>query len=487
MKGQNPALRPRREETDRGPFRSGFRVAVVLAVVQGFANHALAQTTFTPRVTASATWTDNIELVPDEAEPEAEYIFQINPGLLLQQDTERMDSYIDYTMQNLFYLENSDRDTTYHQFDGNTSIEAVRDWFFLDALATYTQVLIDPELPISTGNLFDTANITDASSARVVPRIRHEFGAVLLDARYLRGFVDYHGNDSNGEEIEDTENEARALLIGSADKNDRLTWDIHYDQQRAEYDVSPPFEYERAGATLGWAVGSALRLLGRGGKESDLFQNLGDGGLETTYWMAGFRWSPDSNSEFEVLGGERFYGQAWEGHWTRTGRMLKLELRYSEAPTTDAQNLALRPASLDSDIDRPPDAEDFARLSPDVYVYRQLIGRLALTGSRTEIVLEPLFTRREYVATGQEERTGGLSFHIQRQIRARATIGLDLAYQEWDLRDGSEQDDGAGRISFIHRLSPTAQLTVAVAHVRREGDLPEYDASGATLRFDKEF
>jgi hypothetical protein len=91
------------------------------------------------------------------------------------------------------------------------------------------------------------------------------------------------------------------------------------------------------------------------------------------------------------------------------------------------------------------------------------------------------------VATGQEERTGGLSFHIQRQIRARATIGLDLAYQEWDLRDGSEQDDGAGRISFIHRLSPTAQLTVAVAHVRREGDLPEYDASGATLRFDKEF
>ena len=115
--------------SDRKPLRhspAGNAIALsqfaACAAALAVATASRAETTFTPTVVASATWTDNIELVSDAAGPQSEYVLQLNPGFRLKQDDLRMDSNVIYTMQNLFFAEDGNRDTTYNQFDGNTSI-----------------------------------------------------------------------------------------------------------------------------------------------------------------------------------------------------------------------------------------------------------------------------------------------------------------------------------------------------------------------------
>jgi hypothetical protein len=445
-----------------------------------------AETAFTPTVVASATWTDNIELVSDAAGPQAEYVLQLNPGFRLTQDDLRMDSKVVYTMQNLFFKNDGDRDTTYHQFDGSTTIEALSEWFYVDAAATYTQVLIDPEQPTSNGNLFDTGNISDAVTARVTPRLAHKFGTMRVDASYTRGFVDYRQTDEFGNAIEDTDNEAAAFRIGSEDENEHLTWGLHYDGEKAEYDVSPTFKYEKAGADVGWATSSALQLLGRAGYESDLEVSTSEGGLDSAYWKVGFRWHPSDLNQFELLAGERFFGDSVEARWTRTGRMLRLELRYTEEPTTEAQRFALRPVT-GTPLDQPPDADDFARLTPEVYIAKRLSSYLALIGRRTEVKLEVSTEEREYIEANETEDVYKFVFSILRQLNARTSLRLNAGMERSELRTGEDSDDTSAAITLARTFSPTSNLSLVAAYAEREGDLENYDSTAVTLRFDKDF
>jgi hypothetical protein len=74
---------------------------------------AQTKATFTPRISVSETYDDNIDLDPDNEE--SDWITVVSPGANLQLETQHTQFSLDYEFGFSFYLQNSSEDTIRHQ------------------------------------------------------------------------------------------------------------------------------------------------------------------------------------------------------------------------------------------------------------------------------------------------------------------------------------------------------------------------------------
>src|SRR5512138_1123338 len=82
----------------------------VIAALAGVAvcGPAVAESTFDPYFGLDLMWLDNLNLAgPGQAKQE-EYIAQAAPGLRFTEKTRRLEAYLDYRLQALFYKDESD-------------------------------------------------------------------------------------------------------------------------------------------------------------------------------------------------------------------------------------------------------------------------------------------------------------------------------------------------------------------------------------------
>ncbi len=87
----------------------------ILLAVQLCSGTAFAQTkaTFTPRISISETYDDNIDLDPDNEE--SDWITVLSPGFLFELDSQKTQLDLDYEFGLSYYLQDSTRDTIRHQ------------------------------------------------------------------------------------------------------------------------------------------------------------------------------------------------------------------------------------------------------------------------------------------------------------------------------------------------------------------------------------
>jgi hypothetical protein len=481
-------MNPKRAERSDRPFGKVHGILALVATA-GVVPAALADVQLTPRVGVSFSWIDNIDLAPDN--PETEYLFRIDPGLRIEQSGARAESFLDYTMQNLFFMEDSDRDSTYHQLEAQTNLTLLQELLFLEGVASYSQQLIDPTRPTNVDNLFDVGNFTDAAIARVMPAIRRTFGRTRLDASYTRGIVDYEEDaDLTGQAIEDANTEAAEFYFGSAEdeEEERLTWSLNADHERVGYEVSEDFAYDKAYAEVGVGLTQQLRIIGRYGQETDPLQSLSDGGLDEQYWETGVRWKSREIGVMQVMYGERFYGDSWDASWERDGRLLDFEITYVEEPTTSSHELGLSPLSL-SPLSQStlPETDDLGRLTTEVYLRKDFDARIALVGKLTEIAATAYSHERRYFESALNEKEQGAGLNFNRQIGARWTASLYVSRGEAELREGDSLEDSEGGFALLRKLSPTAEVRVSLDRIDREGGREEYTVNWATLGFKKDF
>jgi uncharacterized protein (PEP-CTERM system associated) len=462
------------------------RVAIAAAIVGvAAALPAHAELEMTPRLGLTAVWMDNVDLAQSPTPKQEEYIGQITPGLHLEQSGQRVNTYLDYEAQALFYEKNSDRDEIFHHGDLGLSVEAVPDWFFVDVGGRYAQSIVDPAQPANRGNLFGVGNLIDTASATITPALRHTFGKVDLVADYTRGFVDYRDTLDDGAAIpaqaEDSDNEEANFSLGSSDRGAFVTWLARYRWERVEYDTVLPFEYERADGEIGLRVTNSLRLIGRGGVESDPTQLVATGGLEESFWDAGFSWSRDEGNELRLLVGERFFGTSYEALLRLSGRFLTAEFGYNQDPTTQSQRFALR--ELPTAMDPEPVADPvFGRVDAETFLSKRLYGELGLKGRFTEIRLLVTSEEREYVRlAGIEDRFRSVELSASRRFGARTTGEIGASVMKADLREGGSFDEDLYRISLSRELGQRTELVLAGYHLERSGDLQNYDSNWVSL------
>lgn len=458
--------------------------AAVIAALAGAAlcGPAAAQTTFDPYFGLDLMWLDNLNLAGPGQPKQEEYIAQVTPGLRLTEKSRRLDVYFDYRLQALFYKDESDLNDLLHNAGLSADITAVEDWFFVGVDGSYFQSLVDPQRKANAGNLFNVGNISDTAAGRITPELRHRFGAAQLDAGYSLGFVDYRGDSDQSVALDDSRNENAFAQLSSADQEAFVTWSARYEYEHAEYQLALPYQYERALAEIGVRVASGLRLIGRGGEESDPFDVPANGGLEESFWAAGFEWRRGERFELRLLGGERFFGTSWEGLLRTKGRVLQMELGYEETPTTQTQRVAMRdvqapdPALPVEPV--PPEEAVFGRSTSEVYLLKRAHVVLTAVGRLTRIGVDATAEKREYVQLAgveDEFRTGRV--FVNRRFGPRTSVELSAGIVAADLRDGGTYRDQRYDLSVSREVGARTTLSLAGHHLSRSGDLDVYDAN----------
>ena len=82
-----------------------------------------AEWKITPSLDLRETYSDNIRLAPQGNE-QSDFVTQINPGISLTGTGPRLKVNASYVMQNLFYAEESSRNTINHLLSANANAEA---------------------------------------------------------------------------------------------------------------------------------------------------------------------------------------------------------------------------------------------------------------------------------------------------------------------------------------------------------------------------
>lgn len=493
--------------------RRARRIAMIAAACVTTVPAARAEVDFRLLTDIDATWVDNIDLAPDDSPVQArqtEYVLRVAPGFVFEQTGQRVNSSLGYGLQSYFYLEDDERDSAYHQANASLNVAVVQDYFFFDVQGVYTQQVIDATVVTTNDLLFESVNTADALTAQASAAFRHEYDSVFADVRYTRGMVKYivDPEDEAGlvEPIQDVDTYLGYATFGSADDQARVTWGLHYENQEARYDVAPRFRFETANAELGLLLGSAFRVIGRGGLESDPLRDTTEGGLEESFWEGGFRWTPGQRTSVEAFYGEHTFGETYSGRIVHEARFLEIDARYTEGPTTLAQELVLQPAATGTvgETTSPiPGSEYFNTITNDVYLREDAELLATLTGQRTEIGLSVYQLKRTYIQgirDGAVEISRGVALGISRALSSTmqfeiggryidATFDTDNITPPPPVGTGPvpyEYQDTLATLGLTQQLSSRISARLEANHLRREGDI-EYTVNYVTLGISGEF
>jgi uncharacterized protein (PEP-CTERM system associated) len=270
-----------------------------------------------PSLGVSGTYSSNITLAPS-GEEESDFVTQINPGIYVKAEGRKATWDLAYRMQNLFYAENSDEDNTYNQLETNLDSELVPRTFLLDASAKVGQTVLTTVGPFSFDNIAITDNRTTFGTWSASPAFIHDFGG---SAEFeLRGTYSQVKYDENNQSLNLSNSDSQqvfASLVSGPSAGD-VGWSFTYSHENVAYEVVPDQTFEQANAAVRYPEGGASYLIARGIYEN--YSVPGEDPPEGTGWLLGVGWAPSVYTNLEIMGGERFFGDAYSlkfSHRTR--------------------------------------------------------------------------------------------------------------------------------------------------------------------------
>jgi hypothetical protein len=453
--------------------------AAGLVLLSTFADSAFAATTVTPGIGALALWSDNIDLAPPGQELGGE-AWQVTPSLDFLHDSGYEHAAFHYELKALFFSGG------YHDLfqDGNlfSETKVVPEWLLLDIAGARTQGLVNPTVPADLDYLFPTGNIANYTYGTVRPILRHTFRLVRAEVSYARSLTnDQQVGAVNPLDLKSDERDT-AVNLASVDPGALITWAAEYQDQAVHYE-SPfveVYRYERAGAEVGGLVTQSIRLLARGGKESDPRDGFGVGGLGSAYWAGGFDWSPDKQNELRLLVGRRFYGNWFDGLWRRQSRLLTVLVTYVEEPTTQ-DALTLQGLLVATPPPAIPGTPIFTLLTPAVFLDKHLNATAVITGRLTQIGVSVASDQRTYLSGGSntpilnapqpgyDDHVSSATLFVKRRLGPLTEASVSATYGKYNLQEGTLYlyTDQIYSAALNHSLGQRTNLQLRVDHEER--------------------
>lgn len=397
-----------------------------------------------PRLGFAIQYADNINLEEDGGDSAAG--IELAPGLYASYSSGRLTGAVDYSLIGRLW-DDEDLNDLSHQLAANGRWVAVPDLFYIDADATYADAIVDTGRGLNYGNLgvFNAGNLAEQAAASIRPTLRRRFKDVEFEASYSYGRVWYFDEGKGTDPLpvfgefgtDDSEDQTARVSFGLAPDAHKLDARVFYDWEHSEFERSIPYEFERAGIEAGYELTAKLSLVGDYGEESDLDESTTDGGLESEFWSAGFRWSPDSRTEAEARYGERFFGESYSVSARHATRLFELTASYEESPQVQTRQMSLEsfePGNLPPGHDP---SVDFGRFNASPFVGKDTRLGISAKGLKTTLSLDGYYSERKYVNDlfGDEEASG-VTFIGSRRLAANVSLDLEAWYTD-TMREAS--------------------------------------------------
>lgn len=283
----------------------------------------------TPTIAVNETATDNVAL--SSTQKKGDLITDVNPGIRIEGTGGRSKLRFDYQLHNLFHAQDSTRDRTQNSLNAFGTLEALENWFFIDASGMISQQSIS-----AFGGTTSTAvntnvgtNTTESSTYRLSPYLRGSFGS-FADYQ-LRYNLTTTSTKSNRAFDSDT-NEMVATLKG-ATALASLGWSLDATSQKIKFGNGRSNEADRLRGVLTYQIDPQFRVSLIGGREANDYLTASKEGHTTK--GGGLDWSPTERTQVSASREDRFFGNS--NSFSFSHRTAGTAWKYSESKDASVQ------------------------------------------------------------------------------------------------------------------------------------------------------
>lgn len=276
----------------------------------------------TPRISVSEMWTDNAALGSSAQGGRNDMVTTIRPGLHVDSNSARLKAYFDYSLNQVMYANNENKNKTVNALNTFGSLEAWQDHFFVDFRGNVSQQNASAFGVLSSSDQSINANSLETSTYGISPYLRgHLLGFANYLVRYDRSTTSTSGSTHFG-----NDKEVWTLDLSGDTALSSLSWAFDANQQSVEYDTGRHIEADRYYGTLRWEVQPQFRLIATGGSEANNYASLTKETHPTHGF--GFDWAPTERTKLSVMRERRFFGN---GHSVAfSHRMARTIISYTD-------------------------------------------------------------------------------------------------------------------------------------------------------------
>ncbi|EHQ52296.1 PEP-CTERM system associated protein [Ectothiorhodospira sp. PHS-1] len=424
---------------------------------------------FTPRVSVSQTYTDNVNLAPRSEDKESDSVSQLNTGFSLQRSGGRTDLSLGYNLQSLAYWEDDGRNTVYHQFSGNSTTTLIRETLFLDASASYGQQLRDARDGFAGDNI-STTDRSDVARYSVSPYWRQGFGSFATgELRYAWDKVDYQ---SGGITSNNSENQRIQATLDSGPRFTTVGWALSYSWDKSAYDDGTDVTLESLEALVRLNISPQFSVYAAGGDERNRYNRAAEAAdPDDTFWRAGFTWLPGPRTSLDAFYGERFFDDTYGLTFSHRFRHATWRVGYSESVTSLS-----RVESVPIEFGGEPPLGFVPELVPDAYISKRL--NISASGQRSKLSWGLAAAREErfYQNDRGDQEIHSVSANLGWRVAPRTQATLSSQWQRSDYDRDSRKDDlwNVG-LGLSRTLGANTSAAIEYRYQERDSNQDDFD------------
>jgi uncharacterized protein (PEP-CTERM system associated) len=466
---------------------------------------------FASGVALSERYSDNVDLASAGLE-QSEWITEITPRLSVSREGARIKANGEYSLQSLFYANESNSSQVNHNLNGRFNAELAKEFFYLDASARMSQELLNSANGGGLGGGVGAGNTTSVGSYSISPYIKNRFGSVAsVEARLSQDGV-FIGDAA----IADTASTRYSLSAVSGSYFQPLSWGGNYSRTEthsnggladsgnetasanARYQLSKKFgllanaslqKYDFTGATasvrdyssygLGMFYTPSRRIT------MDALYNYSEDG---NFMSGSITLTPNVRTTLKASTTKRAYGRSNLLNLTHRTKKTNWSLAYSDDLTTSQQqylNVAgslyvcsdgstYLPANLPTVLPPAVVCTLIAVGNPTQinqnYVAKNLIGSVSYSLRRNTWQLSLFDNQREFQGlTGGNDSSRGVQATWSLRPAPRTTLTLSGGLTNSTTSTTNQEDDiwNLGLVAS-HQFQPKVTGSVEVRHQEKE-------------------
>lgn len=468
---------------------------VCLALLPAIHGVCQAGTDVTPRLYLGGIYTDNVTLVDNGKD--SEFITEVTPGFSANVAGSRVNGYLDYQLQSLFYGGTSGNTSSNHQLEGAGTSKLYKDIFFVDADASVFQSVTDPEGgPVALDNVSRTGNRTDVATFNISPYWKYRFnGSTDAITRYRFGKVNY-GDDAsssgNSSTTTDSTIQEVSLSVGNLQEVTRKwSWRLTSGYTLIKYDNNREDTLRNAAATLGYRVTRKIQLTANGGTDNNDFETSNQNDTSGNFWDVGMKWNLSSKNQFEAGFGRRYDGDIYNFLWTNKGRVTTLDVSYDQTLNTYANVVSqesIPPLTGSGGV--PLESENLFRRNNSVFERKLFSVNATVDLSKNTFGLTFVDERRENQDDSEEDQITSVRGLWDWRFSSRTSSQLNVYAVRQEFGNTGQKND-IYRISagLTRKVARTLEANLLYSYSRQDSDdgLNEYQENRVSVFLLKTF
>jgi uncharacterized protein (PEP-CTERM system associated) len=255
-----------------------------------------------PRLSITETFSNNASL--SSVGKQSEQITEISPGIQIASDRGRIKGFLDYSLRQAIYAQNTSGRISQNALNTFGTVEAFENFAYLDFNGNIAQQAISAFGAQSPSNLSTNANSTESRTFRLSPYLRGKLSSVAeYEARY--SLTSNRSDSLLGSNVNSNEG---LLRIKGQSSAARLGWSLDANRQNIRYTSGRTTEADTLSGNLTYSVNSQLNLSAFGGKETNNYTTFN----KSSSFISGFgvNWIPSEATKVSASRQNRSYGSS---------------------------------------------------------------------------------------------------------------------------------------------------------------------------------